>query len=314
MTIREALTKACAGLKQAGLESPNLDSSLLLAKVLNTSRTTLAACAAEPLSHEANIAFNVLIKRRLKGECIAYILGKKEFRGLEFLVNPSVLVPRPDTETLVETAVAIIKEQMKEKIKNDITSNNLNVLDLCTGSGAVAVSLKYEMPDIEVYAADISRQAIETAKANAAKLLQENNIHFYQGDLYSALHSDSPSAEISHFSILIPRFSLIVSNPPYIPSDIIKTLPAEVQNEPLIALDGGESGLEVIKRIIDGAPEHLKPAGILAMEADPSQMEKITVLLEKRGFINIIIYKDLSGQKRVITGKYNLPDNSNDEI
>ena len=305
MTVREALTEACAGLKQAGIETANLDASLLLSKVLNTSRTMLLASAEEPLLHEMYITFNVLVERRQKGECTAYILGKKEFRGLEFLVNPSVLVPRPDTEILVETAAAIIAEQsaagneeQKGEKNKKAAADNLRVLDLCTGSGAAAVSLKHEMPDIEVWATDISLEALETAKKNAERLLPDNNIRILHGDLYSALLTDNPLSPI-------PHFSLIISNPPYIPSDMIKTLPAEVQKEPLIALNGGKSGLEIIKRIINGAPENLIPGGALAIEADPRQMKKIVVLLEKRGFSNIIIYKDLSGQERVITGKYN---------
>ena len=294
MVIRDALAQACASLKQAGIETYSLDASLLLAKVLNTSRTMLVACASEPLQHEAYMAFNALIERRLKGECTAYILGKKEFRGLEFLVNPSVLVPRPDTETLVEAAILICKEQ-KRGMKNDVAANNLRVLDLCTGSGAVAVSLKHEMPQLDVWAADISAEALEIAKTNAARLLPDNNIHFYQGDLYAALTSDNLSSPNA-------CFSLIVSNPPYIPTETIKTLPAEVQKEPLIALDGGKSGLEIIERIIDGAPEYLIPEGALAMEADPHQMGNIVTLLEKRGFSSIKKYNDLSGQERVITG------------
>jgi len=319
MTIREALVQAGIGLKQAGIITASLDASLLLAEVLNVSHTTLIASADEPLSQEAHTAFNVLIGRRLKGECTAYILGKKEFWGLEFLVNFSVLVPRPDTETLVEAAITICSERLAAD--NEAAHNALRVLDLCTGSGAVAISLKHEMPQMDVWATDLSAEALETAKTNAERLLRDGKIHFYQGDLYNALpeknhkshNGGCPSlithcsslADNSSFPIPHPEFSLIVSNPPYIPSDAIKTLPDEIKKEPLIALDGGKSGLDIIGRIIDGAPEYLTPGGTLAMEADPRQMEKIIVLLEKRRFSNIIKYKDLSGQERVITGKYN---------
>jgi len=285
MTIREATAQGAARLKAAGIETPSLDASLLLAHVLDTGREALAAKGEEELSQEAIAALRALLDRRINGECAAYILGKKEFFGLEFLVNPHVLVPRPDTEILVEAALEIIK---KEKIAD----NKIRILDLCTGSGAVAVSLKHEMPQIEVYATDISAEALQTAKTNAARLLGENQIHFCPGDLYNALPAS------------ISSYNIIVSNPPYIPTDEIKTLSAEVQNEPRLALDGGKDGLEIIKRIVEKAPENLTQGGALLLEAAPYQMEEIKRLLENRGFKDIKLYKDLSGQKRVIGGRY----------
>jgi release factor glutamine methyltransferase len=287
MTIRETILHGSSVLKTAGIDSPSLDSSLLLAHVLNISRSSLISKDNEPLSDEAFAIFQSLLERRKNGECTAYILGKKEFRGLEFLVNPSVLVPRPDTETLVEAAI----EQLKEHITRNVEP--IRVLDLCTGSGAVAISIaaaiKYKIGDIEVHAADISSNALVVAKKNA-ELLAGGSINFFQGDLFDAL----PDV----------LFSLIACNPPYIPTDTIKTLSAEVQKEPSLALDGGSSGLEIIERIIEKAPEYLVKKGILLMEADPRQMEKIKTLLENRGFSEIIIYNDLSGQQRVIGGKY----------
>jgi release factor glutamine methyltransferase len=280
MTIREALAESGASLLAAGVDTPGIDASLLLAHILETNRTALAASGPEPISEEKLAEFHALIERRLSGECVAYITGKKEFRGLEFLVNQSVLVPRPDTETLVETALLHLG------VKN-------TVLDLCTGSGAIAVSLKNEAPDAEVWATDISSSALETAKLNAARLLKKKKkITFSQGDLYDAL-------PVSH-----PLFSIIVCNPPYIPSDVIETLPAEVRNEPRIALDGGTSGLEIISRVIEGAPGFLSRGGTLLLEADPRQMNEITILLKRRGFHTIKTYNDLSGRERVIGGTY----------
>jgi len=321
MTIREALAQASADLKKAGIETSNLDASLLLAHILKTNRASLAASGTEPLSEENHAALRALIQRRLNGECVAYIIGKKEFRGLEFLVNSSVLVPRPDTETLVEAAIAICREwgvgsgewgeERREKRKEKKGREGVvRVLDLCTGSGAVAIALKNEMPDIEVHASDISVEALETAKANTARLLPANSIHFHLGDLYNAISSLHCSLFTDNYSLLPPHsplptpYSLIICNPPYIPTEEIKTLSTEVQNEPRIALDGGKSGLEIIERIIDGAPEYLERGGTLLMEADPRQMKDIALLLEKKGFIKIIIFKDLSGQERVIGGKY----------
>jgi len=280
MIIREALAAACADLAAAGIDTPSLDAQLLLAKVLKISRTTLAARTGEPLSQENAEEFSALVERRKKGECAAYILGKKEFRGLEFLVNPSVLVPRPDTETLVEAAISVIK--------NISSANSISVLDLCTGSGAVAIAIKNEMPCLEVWAADISAEALEVANENAHRLLGENQIHFYQGDLYEALPHSS--------------FNLIVSNPPYIPTDEITTLSAEVQNEPRLALDGGKTGLEIISRIIEGSCYFLRRGGSLLLEADPRQMEKIASGLAVNGYYDIKLYKDLCGLDRVIGG------------
>jgi len=283
MTIREAVSHGSSVLKTAGIESPSLDSSLLLAYVLGISRTSLAAKGCEPLCEKAFESFQTLLKRRIEGECVAYITGKKEFRFLEFSVNSCVLVPRPDTEILVEAAV----EQLRQYGKN----GNIRVLDLCTGSGAVAISLKHEMPGIKVFASDISADALKIAEKNAQELLGgENYAVFFQGDLFNALPRE--------------RYSLITCNPPYIPDCEIQTLPAEVQKEPRIALDGGKSGLEIIERIIDGSPEYLENGGTLLTEADPRQMEKIESMLTHRGFKGIKLYRDLSGQERVIGGKY----------
>jgi len=238
MLIREALAQGNSDLKYAGIKTPGLDASLLLAYILKTDRTKLIARETDDLSEEECKSFCELIERRANGECTAYIIGKKEFRGLEFDVNPFVLVPRPETETLVETAVDIIQKKLQDK-------SHANILDLCTGSGAVAISLKNEIPLCEITATDISSNALKIAVQNAEKLLGDNHIHFFQGDLYSALPSP-----------LTSPFSLIVSNPPYIASDEIQTLSAEVQNEPRLALDGGASGLEIITQIIKKAPEY----------------------------------------------------------
>lgn len=312
MFIREALAQGSADLKYAGIKTPGLDASLLLAHILKKTRTELLAATTETLSEKTCEEFCSLIERRASGECAAYLTGKKEFRGLEFKVNNSVLVPRPDTETLVEAAVKIISLQISKKKNDKVTQsfteekdndqglntlcclevNKIKILDLCTGSGAAAIALKHEKPELEVYAADISKEALEIAKENAVNLLGDNKIQFFQGDLFDAL--------IAHPS----SFSVIISNPPYIPSAEIETLQAEVQNEPRIALDGGVSGLEIIERIIDSAPFYLQNGGTLLLEADPRQMEKIKKLLKHKGFKNIDFYRDLSDNQRVISGIY----------
>ena len=314
MTIREALAEASA----AGIS--RLDASLLLAEVLNTTRSSLIAADSRPLTESSLAAFRALVKRRLDGECTAYILGRKEFYDLDFQVNPTVLVPRPDTETLVEAALGELKQLAATPKQQPL------VVDLCTGSGAVAIALKHTMPELEVWAADISAEALEVARANAARLLPPDSIHLFQGDLFEALlppekctrtgermiekmqhgvgqvktaasiNSEGPPTPYS----LLP---LIVSNPPYIPSAEIAGLAPEVRGEPLLALDGGGDGLDIIRRIISGAPQFLCPGGVLLLEADPRQMERITALLQQAGFMDIQTRRDLSGKDRVIIAK-----------
>lgn len=286
MFVREALAQGSTDLKFADIKTPGLDASLLLAHILKTNRTSLIAAGNNKMSEKACAAYCELIERRANGECVAYLIGKKEFMGLEFTVNKSVLVPRPDTETLVEAAIEILSA--------DLRGEEIKVLDMCTGSGAVAISLKHEVPELEVYATDICPNALKTAKQNAEKLLGKNQIQFFHGDLFSALPS----------TLKTTHYSLIVSNPPYVSSDEIKTLSAEVQNEPLLALDGGSCGLDIIERIIEEAPNYLQKGGFLLLEADPRQMQTIKTLLEKKGFKDIKLFNDLAGNERVISGKH----------
>jgi len=317
LIVREIYAQGAADLKFAGIKTPGLDASLLLAHVLKTTRTALVAAGTDEVSDDVCEQFCDLIVRRCEGECVAYITGKKEFRGLEFEVNPSVLVPRPDTEILVETAIDILKKKPQssqssqsftekeiccelETLCNSVSSVVINILELCTGSGAVAIALKHEMPEIEIHATDICAEALETAKRNAEKLLSKNMVDFYHGDLFDAI----PKPNLCVSASQREKYSIVVSNPPYIPSCEIETLSAEVQNEPRIALDGGNDGLDVIRRIINGAPDYLEQGGTLLLEADPRQMNDITNLLEKRGFIDIQLYKDLSDSQRVIGGRY----------
>ena len=301
MTIKEAYAQGSADLKFANIPTPALDASLLLAHILKTNRTSLITKGMDTISIKDSKKYCKLIERRALGECVAYIIGIKEFRGLEFEVNKSVLVPRPDTETLVETALEILTKESHTETRTSNQrfggGNDPKILDLCTGSGAVIIALKNEMPYIDAYATDISTEALKVAKANASRLLPNNKIHFRHGDLFKALPTKSSVSPCE-------LFSLIVSNPPYIPSAEIETLSAEVQNEPSLALDGGACGLEIIKRIIEDAPNYLQKSGSLLLEADPRQMEEIKTLLAKRGFSSLQLFKDLSGAERVIGSKF----------
>ena len=284
MTVREALAAGRANLAAAGVETPSLDASLLLAEALGVGRSSLVATAGDSLGEAPLAAFGTFIKRRTEGECVAYILGRKEFYGLEFNVNDCVLVPRPDTETLVEVALARLSRLGQPQ----------RMLDLCTGSGAVAVAIKHKMPGLEVWATDVSPKALEIAETNAKRLspLGASPIRFRCGDLFEAL-SDRER----------PLFHLITGNPPYVPSGEIASLAPEVRAEPALALDGGTDGLDVIRNIVLRATDFLYQDGTLMLEADPRQMPEIALLLAKAGFTDVQTHADLSGALRVIAGR-----------
>jgi release factor glutamine methyltransferase len=285
MTIQEALTDGTGRLRNAHIDTPALDAALLLAEVLHTDKAGLIIHASVTITKENHEKFRSLINRRLAGESIAYILGQKEFRGLNFTVSPDVLVPRPDTETLVEAA---IKELGSVRDRTDSNSFAV-ILDLCTGSGAIAIALKNECPGLEVWASDISEASLNIAKANSARLLHDNAVHFVRADLFT----NAPFPK---------NFDLIVSNPPYIPSTEIESLTKEVRMEPRLALDGGPDGLDIIRKISVGAGQYLADNGILLLEADPRQMDAIRGILLSNGFRDLRLYKDLSGLDRVIGG------------
>ncbi|MDR1362938.1 MAG: peptide chain release factor N(5)-glutamine methyltransferase [Spirochaetaceae bacterium] len=276
MTLREACNNGSKFLHNAGIENYTLDAAILLAKTLNTDRTQLMANTEKQLDEHHYENYLNLLHRRADHECTAYITNSKNFRFLELYVDKNVLVPRPDTETLVETTITRI-DKLK-KIKNEI-----HILDMCTGSGAVALSLKHERPFVNIYASDISDKALSVARKNAEKY-QLQDIHLIQSDIFE---------NITH------KFDIITANAPYIPSGQLKTLQAEIQKEPVIALDGGEDGLEIIRRIINGARKHLLQDGHIFLEAAPEQMSEITHLYTTAGFSNINIEHDLSGADRV---------------
>jgi release factor glutamine methyltransferase len=300
MTVQAAQARGTRLLAASGIGTPALDASLFLAEVLGLDRAGLILAYPNPLPDNAARRFEEMLRRRLAGECAAYILGRKEFRGLEFTVSPAVLVPRPDTETLVEAALSFLGSLPRPPAPKP------SLLDLCTGSGAVAIALKREAPNLDMWASDISPEALEIARRNAVRLLDdflrpprsprpEENPDPAESPAVTFVHSDL-------FDRIPRRFSLITANPPYVKSAEIAGLSAEVRGEPRLALDGGADGLDLIRRIIAGAPEHLYTGGTLLLEAEPRLMEPTRAELEKHGFKGIQIYKDLSGAERVIGG------------
>jgi len=274
-TTGKVLAWAAADFRKRGLSTPRLDAELLLADLLGCRRIDLYIDFERPLSESEQRAFRESIARRRKREPVAYITGKKEFWSLEFAVDPRVLVPRPETETLVEVALKRLPDGAK-------------LLDLCTGSGCVALAIAATRPDCFVDAADISEDACAVARENAERHGLSDRVSVYAGDLFAPL----PEGR---------RYDGITANPPYVPESDIESLPAEVRKEPRVAFLAGRDGLELIRRVLKEAPLRLVPGGWLFVEIDPRQSTELAYqigpsLLGVKGEI----FPDLSGLPRVV--------------
>jgi len=279
VTAAEARSKALET-----LSSP-ADIPVLLAHFLGVSRSYLLAHPEMPLDG-AEAAFFDAIALRAKGLPVAYLIGVKEFWGLPFRVSPAVLIPKPDTEILVERAIEIITTAR--------SPGGIEVLDVCTGSGCIAVSLKHSRPDITVTATDISEAALDLARENADTLLGATSaIRFLQGDLRDVLPVAGTPA----------GYRLVVSNPPYVPSSVTKELLADGRGEPELALDGGPDGLDLVRALAVRVLEVLAPGGFLLVETGEYNAKAAAEYLNELGFLDIVVHKDLEGQDRVIEGK-----------
>lgn len=255
--IQGILNVATEFLRDKGIESPRLCAEVLLSHQLKKNRVELYLEFDKPLNPLEIAGYRSLIRRRLKREPLQYIIGHQEFWSLDFLVSPAVLIPRPETELLVEEAL-----KLRER---NLFSNSCypKILDLGTGSGVIAISLAKEIQNATLVASDISFEALALAKDNARYHNLNGRITFCQGDLWQPF---------SHSSV---SFDMIISNPPYIPSEAFKALPPEVRYyEPRVALDGHENGMYFIKRIIKESEMYLKPGGWLLIEMDPNQTER----------------------------------------
>jgi release factor glutamine methyltransferase len=281
VTVRNALCRAKKRLREAGVESAALDAELLLSSILGVPRPALIAHPDHEIDDKAAGRFENALLRRLDGDCVAYITGHKEFRRLSLAVRPGVLVPRPDTETLVEAA--------GERLRRRAGYPRLRVLDLCAGSGAVGLALWDEHPGLDVTLAELSPDALFAARENAAAARARSG----GGGALLCVESDL-------FAAVSGRFDLITANPPYIPRGELSGLPIEVRREPRLALDGGEDGLDLLRRIIRDAPARLCAAGELLLEAAPQEMDALSRLLRAAGFSSPVRYRDLSGAERVI--------------
>lgn len=274
VTVHQALRQATAMLEEANIPDPAQDALLMLAHILGKAPLALRLEGAKPLSPEDSARYRALLLHRAQREPLQYLLGEQWFYGLPFLVDSRVLIPRQETESLCELGIAHLQ-----------TLAAPAALDLCTGSGAIAVTLKNHCPHAQVSAADLSPDALAVAAENACRHGAE--ITFYEGDLFAPLAGK--------------RFNLILSNPPYIESAECLTLQEEVLREPVMALDGGADGLDFYRRIALEASLHLNPGGLVAMEIGCAQAQAVAGLLEAaKGYRDIAVVKDLYGLDRIV--------------
>lgn len=274
MNIEQILKEAIERLKKSNIEEPITKARRILAHILKVGKEYLITHEKQILSKEQEKEYFLKILNVEQGMPIQYVIGKQEFMGIDFIVNENVLIPQPDTEILVEKTIEIAK-----------TIEKPIILDMCTGSGAIAISIKKNVNEAQVIATDISKEALEVAKQNDKKC----EITFIQSDLFENINNE---------------FDIIVSNPPYIKKEEIKKLSKEVQNEPMLALDGGDDGLYFYRKIIGQAYKYLKTNGYLCLEIGEDQKKEVCNLIIENGKYAIpIAYKDLENNDRVIITK-----------
>lgn len=297
MDIRTALKEAMSRLRAAQVPSHTLASELLLMHALGRDRTWLYTHPEMPLDPSAQDRYFALIARRTAGEPVQYITGKQEFWGLEFEVTPDVLIPRPETEHVIEVALERLGMRgIKIRLDTGEPSAPLRIADVGTGSGCLAVALAHELPHATVLASDISASALVVARRNATLHRIGGQIHFLQCDLLSAL-LNSPDPAVP--------FDLIVSNPPYVAGNDAATLPREVRDhEPHTALFGGPTGTEIYTRLLEQARALLRPAGALVVELGYGSADAVLHVCRERGaWCNVSITNDLAGIPRVLAAE-----------
>lgn len=279
MTIKEMLSKGMIILKGNNIDSPKLKARLLLQYILKKPRQYLIIYDNEEVEKKEQWEYFVNIEKLTNGVPLQHITHHQEFMKMDFYVDENVLIPRPDTEILVEEAIKIAKKMNQPKI-----------LDLCTGSGAIAISIAKDVPDAEVYAIDISQKALDVAKKNAKELVAK--VKFIKSNLFNKMDKI--------------KFDIIVSNPPYIKKDIINCLSKEVQKEPELALDGGIDGLDFYRKITSQAIDYLKFGSYLCFEIGYDQKDEVLDIIKKQEhYSNIYCKKDLGGNDRVIVTQVN---------
>ncbi len=277
-TVRRVLGFTTQHFDKRGVDAPRLASELLLAHVLRLDRVRLYTDLDRPLDKGELAAYRALIERRLEGEPVQYLTGRREFYGRTFQVDPRVLIPRPETELLVEAVLRALP-----------ASGALRLLDVATGSGCIAVTLAAERPQATVLATDLDAGCCEVARANAEAARVASRVEVRQGDLFAPVETEPP-------------FDAVVSNPPYVRTGELPGLQTEVRREPRLALDGGPLGLSVLSRVVDGAFLHLVPEGFLALEIGEEQGAAVRDLLQERGYEAVRIEPDLERRNRMAFG------------
>lgn len=276
MLIKEAIRKGMILLKTNNIQEPNLKSRLLMQYILNKSRQYMLIHDNEELTNKQEKAYLENIEKMIKGVPLQHITHSQEFMKMNFYVNENVLIPRPDTEILVEEVINIAKKTNAKKI-----------LDLCTGSGAIAISLAKYIENSQITAVDISEEALRIAKLNAVNNNVEDKITFVKSDLFE--------------NIVKEKYDIIVSNPPYIKKDFMKKLDKEVQQEPYIALDGGYDGLDFYRKIISEGYQYLKFKGYLCMEIGYDQKQEVfDIIKSQEKYSNTYSKIDLGGNDRIV--------------
>jgi release factor glutamine methyltransferase len=287
-TLLQILTWAEAEFVALHLQSPRLDAEVLLAHSLGLDRAGLYARLHTVLSPPQIAAFQQLIHRRLQHEPVQYITGVQEFWSLEFTVTPAVLIPRPETELVIETALRLLSQV--SSLKSQVSSP---ILDVGTGSGCIAIALATELPTAEIWATDISAEALAVAEANAQRHHVHQRIRFLQGSVFAPLANQSQG------------FDVIVSNPPYIARDGLRTLQPEVRDwEPRHALDGGNDGLDFYRQLLNEASEYLTPNGWLVLEIGHGQEVVLMPMIKGHPeFADHFCVSDYEGRGRVIAAR-----------
>ena len=280
MRLREAWVRSRRRLERADIPDADIEAQVLLRNTLGIDRATFHASPDRELSDKDAEAFECTVGRRIGGEPLSYITGHREFYGLDFVVTPDVLVPRQETEFLVEAVLGYARSRGEDERAPTIA-------DIGTGSGAIAVALARHLPNAAVCATDVSRGALCVADENVRRHGLEGRVRLQHGDLFEALAGP---------------VDVVVSNPPYLSDDEVAELPPDVQREPTLALAAGTDGMDVLRRLIVGAWEYLNPGGMLAFEIDPRRFEASTDLA-RRTFpgSKIGIVRDHGGLDRVVT-------------
>lgn len=280
MKIKDILINGITILKNSNIEDANMKARIVLAELLNKSKEYLMVHDEDEVPEGINRIFLEKIERLKNHEPLQYVTNKQEFMGFELYIDNNVLIPQPDTENVVEEVIYVA-----DKIREEDENKELRILDLCTGSGAIAIAISKLLKKTLVYASDVSKEALKIAEENSSR--NQANILFFESDLFKKISK-------------LYKFDIIVSNPPYIEKNVIKTLSEEVKREPILALDGGEDGLKFYRKIINEAKEYLNENGYLIFEIGYNQREAVEKLFKECGYKNIYSRKDLSGNDRIV--------------